>query len=49
MQFLTKVFQSVVKEKDFTSLSSLIRKAELENKLMVSRIDLFTDTAAILN
>lgn len=34
LQFLTKVFQSVVKEKDFASLSSVIRKAELENKLM---------------
>lgn len=39
MQFLTKVFQSVVKEKDFASLSSLIRRAELENKLMVSMVE----------
>ncbi|KAJ7365670.1 Basic leucine zipper and W2 domain-containing protein 2 [Desmophyllum pertusum] len=34
LQFLTKVFQSWVKEKDFNSLSSSLRKAELENKLL---------------
>ncbi|XP_020630837.1 basic leucine zipper and W2 domain-containing protein 2-like, partial [Orbicella faveolata] len=34
LQFLTKVFQSWVKEKDFASLSSSLRKAELENKLL---------------
>ncbi|XP_078378726.1 eIF5-mimic protein 2-like [Oculina patagonica] len=34
LQFLTKVFQSMVKEKDFNSLSSSLRKAELENKLL---------------
>ena len=36
LQFLTKVFQSWVKEKDFANLSSSLRKAELENKLLVS-------------
>ena len=36
LPFLTKVFQVWVKEKDFTSLSSALRKAELENKLLVS-------------
>ncbi|XP_027044516.1 eIF5-mimic protein 2 [Pocillopora verrucosa] len=34
LPFLTKVFQVWVKEKDFTSLSSALRKAELENKLL---------------
>ena len=35
LQFATKVFQAVVNEKDFNSLTSILRKAELENKLMV--------------
>lgn len=34
LQFATKVFQAVVNEKDFNSLTSILRKAELENKLM---------------
>lgn len=34
LHFVTKVFQSIVKEKDFNSLSSTLRKAELENKLL---------------
>ncbi|XP_068669859.1 eIF5-mimic protein 2-like [Montipora capricornis] len=34
LQFVTKVFQSIVKEKDFICLTSALRKAELENKLL---------------
>ena len=36
LQFVTNVFQSWMKEKDFNTLSSALRKAELEDKLLVN-------------
>ena len=36
LKFVTKVFQTMVNEKDFACLSSALRKAELENRLLVN-------------